>query len=135
MVSAALRRDEIAGGKYRDAGDFQIGGNDAAAVRGAISREMLRQHPRLLVGRFDQPVADAAMLGAFAERENIRRTGLQLVVDDDAAIDRYAGVLCQRDVRANAGGENHRIGVDPAAVGQFDCLRRPFRHGDARCWH
>ena len=83
---------------------------------------MLRQHPRLLVRRLDQAVADAAMLGAFAERENIRRAGLHDIVDDDAAIDGNAGVFRQRDIRPNARRENHRIGVDPPAVGQFDAF-------------
>ena len=33
-----------------------------------------------------------------------------------------AGVLRQRDIGPDAGGENHRIGVDPPAVRQFDAL-------------
>ena len=113
---------------------FRLVATHAAAVGGVAAREMPRQHPRLLIGRFDQPVADAAMLGAFAERENIRKPGLQMIVDDDAAIDRYAGVLCQRDIGTDAGRENHRIGVDPAAVGQFDAFDAMSRHGAARCW-
>ena len=96
---------------------------------------MLRQHARLLVGRLDQAVADAAMLGAFAERKDIRRAGLQMIVDHDAAVDGNAGVLRQRDIRPDAGRENHRVGVDPASVRQFDAFDTASRHGYARCWH
>ena len=97
--------------------------------------EMPRQHARLLIGRLDQAVADAAMLGAFAEREDIGRAGLQLVVDDDAAVDRDAGVLGQRDIRPDAGGEDHRIGLDAACRPSVRRLRRGARRGCARCWH
>ena len=96
---------------------------------------MPRQHARLLVGRLDQAITDAAMLGAFADREDIWRAGLQDIVDHDAAIDGDAGVLRQRDVGPDAGRENHRIGVDAAAVGQFDAFDAASRHGCARCWH
>src|SRR6185295_5273869 len=83
---------------------------------------MPRQHPRLLIGGFDQPVADTAMLCAFAEREDIDSTGLQLIVDDDSAIDRYARLFRQRDVGPDAGSENRRIGVDPTTIRQFNAF-------------
>ena len=122
MALAALGADEIAGGKHADAGDLEIGRDHAAAIGGVAAGEMPRQHPRLLIGRLDQPVADAAMLGAFAEREDIRRAGLQMIVDHDAAIDGNAGLFRQRDIGPDAGGENHRVGLEPAAVGQFDAF-------------
>ncbi len=62
------------------------------------------------------------MLGAFAEREDIGRAGLQGIVDHDAAIDRKAGVLGQRGVRPDAGREHHRVGLDQRAVGEFDAF-------------
>ena len=62
------------------------------------------------------------MFGAFAERENVRRPGLQMVVDDDAAIDGDAGVLCQRNIRPDAGGENHGVGIDPPSIRKFDAF-------------
>src|ERR1700719_5049160 len=83
---------------------------------------MPRQHAPLLVSGLDQAVADAAMLGAFAERENAPDAGLQLVVDDNAAIDRDAGVFCQRSIRPDAGGENHRVRLDPPSIGKLDAL-------------
>ena len=45
-----------------------------------------------------------------------------MIVDDDAAIDGNAGVLRQRDIRPDAGGENHRIGLDPASIREFDAF-------------
>ena len=61
--------------------------------------------------------------------------GLQVIVDHDAAIDGNAGLLRQRDVGPDAGRENHRVGLDPAAVRQLDGLDAASRRGDARCWH
>ena len=46
---------------------------------------------RLLIGGLDQSVADAAMLGAFADREHAGTAGRQVIVDDDAAIYGEAG--------------------------------------------
>src|SRR5580692_12228517 len=75
---AALRADEVAGRKYADAGNLQIGRNHAAAIGGGFAREMLRQNARLLVGGLDEAVTDAAMLGAFAERKDFGRRGPQM---------------------------------------------------------
>ena len=60
--------------------------------------------------------------------------GLQMIVDDDAAIDGDAGVLCQRDIRPDAGRENHRVGLDPPSVRKLDAFDARRRHGCARCW-
>ena len=54
-----------------------------------------------LVERRDEAVDRAADLGAFAEREDVGIDGAHAGVDDDAAIDRKAGVLGQR--RRSAG--------------------------------
>ena len=134
MALAAFGADEIAGGKHADAGDLQIGRDHAAVIGGRSARQMPRQHARLLIGRLDQAVADAAMLGAFAEREDVRRAGLQMIVDHDAAVDGNAGVLRQRDVGPDAGREDHRVGLDPAAVRQFDAFDARLRRECARCW-
>jgi len=48
-----------------------------------------------------------------------------VIVDHDAAIDGNAGLARQRDVRPDARGEDHRIGLDPAAIGQLN----PFDMG------
>ena len=135
MVSLPAAPMKIARGKHADPGDFQIGCDHAAAIADGAAGEVPRQHPRLLVGRLDQAVADAAMLGAFAQRKNIRRAGLQPVVDDNAAIDGNAGVSGERDVRPDAGGEDHRVGLELLSVRQFDAFDTASRHADARCWH
>src|SRR5258708_15711226 len=83
----SIRAQKVARRKHADARNLQISGNDAALIRSHPAREMLRQDARLLVGRFDQAVTDAAMFGAFAEREDVRRAGREMIVDDDAAID------------------------------------------------
>ena len=44
------------------------------------------------------------------------------IVDDDAAIDGDAGLLRKRDIGPDAGGEDHRLGLDPPSVGEFDAL-------------
>ena len=128
---AAVAADEIAGGEHADAGDFQIGRNDAAGVGVFPPGEMPRQHPPLLIGRLDQSVADAAMLGAFADREYVRRSGLQVVVDHDAAVDGNAGLLCQCDVRPDAGREDHGVGRNQAAARQFNAF--DARHAVDAC--
>ena len=113
---------------------FRLVATHTAAVASGSTRQMPRQYARLLVGRFDQAITDAAMLGAFAEREDIRRAGLQDIVDDDAAIDGNAGLFRQRGVGPDAGGENHRVGVDPPSVCQFDAFDAGLAMERARCW-
>ena len=54
---------------------------------------MLREHPRLLISWLDQPVTYAPMLGAFAECKDVRCTGLQVIANEDAAINSNARVL------------------------------------------
>ena len=54
------------------------------------------------------------MLRAFADREDVRVAGRpQIVADDDAALDRQPGVARQRDVRADAGGHDHHLALEP----------------------
>ena len=83
---------------------------------------MPRQYLCLFISRLDQPVADAAMLGAFAERKDIFGAGLQMIVDHDAAVDGNAGLFRQRGVGPDAGGKDHRVRLQHAAVGQFDAF-------------
>ncbi len=45
-----------------------------------------------------------------------------MIVDDDAAVDGDAGFLGQRNVGPDAGRKDHRVGIDPAAIHQFDAL-------------
>ena len=55
--------------------------------RALVAGDRRRQHLALLEQRRDQPVADAAMLDALADGEDVRVRRLHVVVDDDAAVD------------------------------------------------
>src|SRR5260370_140818 len=48
------RGEEVAGGKYVDARDLEIGGEHAAGIARALAREPTRQELRLLVGGLHQ---------------------------------------------------------------------------------
>ena len=69
------------------AGHFEIGGEHAAGIARVLAGDPPRQHLRLLVGGLEEPVAAAAMLGAFADGVNAGCAGLETVVDRDAADD------------------------------------------------
>ncbi len=83
---------------------------------------MRRERVRLFVGRLDQPVADAAVLGAFADRVDPGLAGLQMIVDHDPAIDREIGGAREVDVGADAGCDHHQRGLDLPPVLEGDGL-------------
>src|SRR4029077_21088365 len=85
---SAGRAEKIAGREDVNAGDFEIGGVDAAEIARVAAGQARGQHLRLLVGGFDEAVADAAVLGALADRKHVRPVGGNAIVDDDPAIDR-----------------------------------------------
>ncbi len=93
-------------------GHLQIGGKDAARIPRVLAGEMGGEHARLLVSRLDQPVAGAAMLGALADRIDAGRAGLQMVVDENAAIDGEIGGAREIDVRPDPGRNHDEIGFD-----------------------
>ena len=74
------------------------------------------EHRRLLPQRRHQAVDHAAVLGALADRADGRVGGGHAVVDDDAALDREAGRLRQRHVRADAGGDDQQVALQARAV-------------------
>ena len=71
---------------------------------------------RLLPQRRHQAVDHAAVLGALADGADGRVGGGHAVVDDDAALDLEAGRLRQRDVRADAGGDDQQVALEARAV-------------------
>ena len=71
---------------------------------------------RLLVGGLHQTVADAAMLGALTDCENIGCAGNEMIVDDDAAIDRDTGLSGDFGVRLDADHNNDCVGRKHVAV-------------------
>ena len=90
----------------------------------AIAGHRRREHLALLEERRDQAVADAAVLDALADREDVGVGRLHVVVDDDAALDGEAGLAPELDVRPDAGRDDDQIGVDAVAVGELDALDR-----------
>src|SRR5712672_1571337 len=51
--------EEIAGGKYIDARNLEIGGEDAAGITYVVAGEAPGEHARLLIGGLHQTVANA----------------------------------------------------------------------------
>ena len=91
-----------------------------------LARQVRRQNARLLVGRLDKSVADPAVLGAFANREDIGPAGPQAVVDDNSAIDIEAGAVGEFDIRPDAGGDHNKIGFNLRTVFERNSLHAPF---------
>ena len=71
-----------------------------------VAGEMRGGDARHLAERRDQAVDMAAMLDAFADREDVRVGGAHVVVDHDAAVDVEPGLL----------GERRRSGRMPTAI-------------------
>ena len=132
---AAIHTDKVARRKHADAGDLQVGRNDATAICRSTAREMLRQHARLLIGRLDQTVTDAAMLGAFAAGCRTRRFTVAGIWRDYArtsgsvVISRQAYIAATGDGSANEGSVwlNEGAGAAQAEA----ALRSQFARGDS----
>ena len=84
LAIGPLRADVAHRGQV-DAHDLERGGQPRAGVGrvGLAAGQHVGQDARLLVDRIDQAVEPAAMLGAFADGEDRRVAGAQLIVDDD----------------------------------------------------
>jgi hypothetical protein len=70
------------------------------------------KHARLLIGGLDQAVAEATMLGAFADGVNACRAGLQLIADQNAAGNIETGAVREIDIGLYAGSDDHQISLD-----------------------
>jgi hypothetical protein len=88
--------------------------------------EALGQRARLLVGGLRQTVADAAMLGV-TDCENIGCAGDEMIVDDDAAIDRTVDVSLGKSARRRQHGFEIAKTVDHNAQRRHQ-LAALFRH-------
>ena len=113
---------KLAGREHVDAGDLEIGREHAARIARVAPGETLGEHARLLMRRLDQSVADAAMLGAFADRVDARDIRLERVIDHDAAVHRDAGLARKIGARPDADRHHHGVGLDGAAVLQRDAV-------------
>src|SRR6516164_5305850 len=91
-----------------------------------FAREMRRKNARLLVGRFDKPVADPAVLGAFSNRKDVWPAGPEAVVDDNSTIDVEAAAMREFDVWPDAGSDYNEIGFNLRAILERNGLHTPF---------
>ncbi len=119
---AVRRFGKIACRKQVDAGDLELRVDDGAMIFAGPADEAISENPCGLIKGRNEPIADAAMFGAFAERKDVRVRGHHPVVDDDAAVDGDAGILGKARGRADADGHDHHIAGDDAAVIQLDTL-------------
>ena len=140
LLAPVARREDV------DTHDLELGGLHRAGVgRAPVAGDRGRQHLALLEQRRDEPVTDAAMLHALADREDVGDRGLHVVVDDDAAVDVQPGFVRQVDVGPDAGGDHDQIRFEAAVVGERDAFdmsvaehrrrRPPEQHADAEVLH
>src|SRR5262245_51806470 len=120
------RSEKIAGREYVDAGNFKIGGENAARIANLVVGEVRGQHVSLFVGRLDQPVADAAMLGALSDRVDAGPASLKMIINENTAIDAKIGGAGELDIWADAGSYHHKVHVNLRAVFERYRLRAPF---------
>src|SRR5262249_20071230 len=123
--------EKVAGGENIDAGDLEIGREDRAGIVRLLAGQPAREHIGLLVARLDQSVANAAMLGALTDRKHAVRTGLQMVVHADAAVDHNAGIRGRCRIRTNADRNDDKISREYPAILELDSLGAP-RSNDSR---
>ena len=123
LVVALVGGHQRAGRKDVDAGDLEAGRERLGRERRRlVAGELRGADLRLIPQRRDQAEHLAAMLDAFADREDVRIAGAHVVVDGDAAIDIESGCAREIDIGADADGEHHEIGRDRAPVGELHAL-------------
>jgi precorrin-6B methylase 1 len=113
----ALGFGKVAGGEDLHAHDFQFRSRRGAFVAWAfVAGNGGGKDFALLKERSDEAVADAVVLDTFSDREDIRIRGFEEIVHDDAAFDGEPGLASEFNIRANAGGNNNKIGWEFGAV-------------------
>ena len=118
----ARRAEKIAGGKNVDAGHFQIRGEDASWILQVLAGQVRRQDTRLLISRLYQAVAYAAVFSALPNRIDAGAAGLQIVVDEDTAIDTEVSRACEFDIWTNPRRDHDEIRFNLCAVLEHDRL-------------
>src|SRR5579871_1841576 len=136
----------FASGKDIDPHDLQLRSQHTTLIlRPFVASNRCGQHFGLLNKRSHQAVADAVVLHAFSDRENVGMRSLHVVVYDDAAFDFESGFVAKADVGTNAGGDHNQIGSDAATALELNtldlsipencCCAQAEQHSDAHLIH
>ncbi|CAM5677267.1 hypothetical protein SPURM210S_01669 [Streptomyces purpurascens] len=100
----------------------------AGVPGGRVTGQRLRERVGLLERRGGEAVEHTVVLGAVADRVDVRVGGAQLVVDDDTLADVESGGLRETHPGADTAGDDHQVGVERVPVGH---LHRADRAADA----
>ena len=113
--------------------------------RSLVARDRCRQNFALFKQGRHEPVARAAVLDTFADREDVGIGRLHMVVDDDAAIDVEAGLVAELHIRPDSRRDHDQIGFENLAVLERHALcplitddrgrRSTEEHADAEIFH
>ena len=93
-----------------------------APASAPASRQRRGGDARLVVDRRDEPVDDAAVLGALADREHAGQARAHRVVDDDAAVADDAHRARELGLRADADRDDDEVGHELRAVGEAQAV-------------
>ena len=106
-----------------ETGDLEPGGRARAAIErpGSPAAQAIGEHLGLLPQRRHESVDASAVLGAFADRMDVRGVdAAEVVPDDDAAVDAEPGPAGELDIRPDAGREHDHVALERAAVLERD---------------
>ena len=137
---------DVSSGEHLDADDLELGRLHRALVgRAAATGDRGREHLALLEERRDESITDAAMLDALPDGENVGVRRLHEVVDDDAALDRQAGLSTEIHARPDPGSDDDEVRIELLAAREFHSGRAPIaanrrralaqHHADAKLLH
>ena len=134
MSSRAVAAGELAGREHVDARDLELGRGDRAAIAARLLDQPVGQRAAHVPERRDQAVDLAAMLDAFADREDRRRR--EVTIWSSTMMPRPTAspaVARQRDVRADADRHHHQARRDHACRPSAARPRPGRRRRSRRC--
>ena len=117
--------------------ELELGRRVGAREGRVAAREVAGERVGHLVAGRDEPVDGLAVERDLADREDVLVARAQPIVDDDAAArrrPRCRPLARELVARADAGRDDHEVGVERLAVGELDARRRvALAERDARC--